>query len=543
MFAPLSQLGLARRGAAGYFSALLRSDDELIRFGAYCQLLGLGALPPERYDDILPLCQHGAIKSRAFVFFKNILDFDMAERVAGTPVENIDAAVSARMKADLLLDYPAALAASVRMFRSTGDIRDLLRAATAAELAGGWRASVEWSVRAAAIAPLDPQPFVKAFRDLSQANQHQAVYDLAALLNRAGLHPFPSAVFVAAARLGEGDSASALKLLAALPTSGDTQHAAIRDVRGLALKLQGEALDKLGNYQGSYKAFVELHRLELNPAIDPKSAVANALQQAAMHVPELPRAVRDDVTMMLGFPRSGTTLLELALGAHPLVEAYEERPTWDAALAFLRRARRLGRAGDETAPFVQAREVYFREVDRFRTKPAARHVVDKFPMRTIYASTLQGILPEQKYIFCVRHPYDVVLSCFRQRFAANPAMESFRDFGSVIAFYDFVLSQWFKVHTLEDAHVHYLRYDRLVTDFDAAVGGALGFMGLAWDDGVRGFTQDAETKMALTPSYQKIRRGLSIGVQTYWRNYDFLFSTPEAAPMRKWAAFFGYETA
>jgi len=39
-----------------------------------------------------------------------------------------------------------------------------------------------------------------------------------------------------------------------------------------------------------------------------------------------------------------------------------------------------------------------------------------------------------------------------------------------------------------------------------------------------------------------VRQGLSLGIQTYWRNYDFLFTQPGAAPLTKWAKFFGYET-
>jgi hypothetical protein len=59
---------------------------------------------------------------------------------------------------------------------------------------------------------------------------------------------------------------------------------------------------------------------------------------------------------------------------------------------------------------------------------------------------------------------------------------------------------------------------------------------------VLGFAKAAESRSTRTPSYQKVRQGLTIGVQTQWRNYGFLFQSPEAKPLFKWAEFFGYPT-
>ena len=66
------------------------------------------------------------------------------------------------------------------------------------------------------------------------------------------------------------------------------------------------------------------------------------------------------------------------------------------------------------------------------------------------------------------------------------------------------------------------------------------FLGLEWDEAVRDFAAAAETRAAKTPSYEKVRQGLSLGVQSNWRNYGFLFQSQEAAPLMKWVEFFGY---
>ena len=73
--------------------------------------------------------------------------------------------------------------------------------------------------------------------------------------------------------------------------------------------------------------------------------------------------------------------------------------------------------------------------------------------------------------------------------------------------------------------------------------GGLAFLGTDWDDDILEFTKASEERKARTPSYQKVRQGLSIGVQTQWRNYKFLFTQDAAKPLFKWAEFFGYPTS
>jgi hypothetical protein len=101
----------------------------------------------------------------------------------------------------------------------------------------------------------------------------------------------------------------------------------------------------------------------------------------------------------------------------------------------------------------------------------------------------------------------------------------------------------FSVHGLEDPNVHYVRYHHLVTDFHRVANSALAFLGLDWNDDVEQFAAKAIDRRAKTPSYQKVRQGLSIGVQSSWRKYDFVFRSAAADPLRRWVRHFGYEEA
>ena len=544
LFAPLRSLGFARKGAEDYYKALFHSDDEVVRFGALCQTLAVCTLPAARVEEVIALCRYGAIKRRAYDYFQKELDAPMSRRIAAIPAQSEDIARTALMQAELAFDFEGARDAAVALYRATGETAHLIDAAHYAEHLAGWRAAAEWFVRTVAIVPLDPLPAAELFRVLSEANQFDLVDALVRLLRRAGLHPYLCGVFSGAVLLGRGDPKAALAALNALRTPPDPAPRVLKAATGHALRLAGEASETLGDFKGSYRYFVEMNRLELSPGVDGKGAIKGAQTDGAMTIPDLPALRRDDVVMMLGFARSGTTLLELVLGNHPDIEALEEPTTWSAAMAYIRSGRRSGAAAqtDPQSFFVAARNRYFEEIARRRTKPGAHFVVDKFPMRTLSALPLKRMLPEQKYIFCIRHPFDVVLSCFRQRFVANSGMENFRTFRGSIEFYDFTMSQWFGVHTLGDELVHYLKYDDLISSFEGSVRGTLDFMGLEWDESVKGFAEYADSRIAVTPSYQKVRKGLSLGVQTYWRNYGFLFQTAEAKPLRKWAEFFGYET-
>ena len=540
VFAPFDLLMQAKRGPAAYYVPLLRAEDEIVRFGAFCQALNLGVLPMERADEAIALADNLAIKQRAFDFFRSKLNYAAAERVAAVRVEDTDPALSEAMLASLRSDHAGLVAGGIERFRATGSVSDLMRAARAAELDAGWRGAIEWLVRAGAIAPLDPAPFSELYRVLIDANQFDAVDRLTRILGKASLHPYVSAVYAAAAKLGRGDAKAAVRELQSIAVPRELGNSTLKNVRGYALQSLGSALDKLGQYKESHQAYVEMNRHDLSPDVDPKRAIETAREFAAMAVPALPPA-RQDIISMLGFARSGTTLLEVVLGAHPQIEAFEEPVALDVAMAHISSSRRIGAAGGDQLEFFEgARGLYYAELERLRRKPEATLLVDKYPMRGLHAKFTARFLPGQKTIFCIRHPFDVVLSCFRQRFLASPGMESFREWKSGIAIYDFVMSQWFETHSFDDPLVHYVRYADLVTDFETTVRGVLDFMGADWDEQVAGFADAAHDKAAMTPSYQKIRRGLSVGVQTYWQNYRFLFNGPEAAPLKRWATHFGY---
>lgn len=539
---PLATLAVVHKGGAAYYTELRRSADPIIAAGAWCTLLDAKLVPQALWDEVIAQCTVGAIRRRAFDYFEEIYEHGLAAKALAAPASAAANAEDAARRAALALDWPAATEAAGALYLATGDLGQLQRASEFADLAGGWRPSLEWALRAVAIAPLTPIPLQRVFTVLDDAGQGVLMGEVAEILMARNLHLTVAQVFAASAALKQGDAAGALTRLKPFDDRRILQDNAVAPYFGAIRAIQGAAEDKLGHYQQSYAIYLALKAAEKPPNVDPENFYRGTAARGALPIPPLPPDPRRDVVQMLGFPRSGTTLLENALAAHPRVETFEEIPALNAAIDQIERVL-LGKAPKPAHPedtYLAARAKYYEEIDRRRRKPGADVLIDKLPIRSADTALLGKLFADWRYIFSIRHPYDVALSCFKQRFSPNPAMENFRTIAGTARAYDHAMTQWFNRFSLDDPRVAYVRYDELVTDFERVTRGVLGFLGVDWDDAVRDFAAAAETRAAKTPSYQKVRQGLALGVQTSWRNYGSLFQSKEAAPLTKWARFFGY---
>ena len=125
---------------------------------------------------------------------------------------------------------------------------------------------------------------------------------------------------------------------------------------------------------------------------------------------------------LVGFPRSGTTLVDTTLATSPQVEALEEAPTLDDIIRELEGAEppypaALGTLGaDDELRFLEAYEARVASL----LGAAPRHwLIDKMPLRFLHAGLIQRLLPKARLVFVARHPCDVVLSNFMQQYVVN----------------------------------------------------------------------------------------------------------------------------
>ena len=131
---------------------------------------------------------------------------------------------------------------------------------------------------------------------------------------------------------------------------------------------------------------------------------------------------QDSPVFVVGFPRSGTTLLEQMLDAHPRLQSMDENPFFDRLAGKLRA--HDPRILDDLSVLRQYDCDELRK--RYRVmageKIAIRadtQLVDKNPLSILWLPFIHRLFPNAKYILCLRHPCDVLLSCYMQNFRSG----------------------------------------------------------------------------------------------------------------------------
>ena len=532
----LTLLGHLKSGFGSYYVALLREKDEVLSVGAACALTDSGFVPPAILPRLEELAGYQSVRTKAFDFFMKNHEYALAEAVCNVPTRPQDDIVQEGMRASLANDYAALARTELQKFLNTGVLEHLLQAISNAEYDGGWRRVLSLEVQLVLINPQDARWPQRLCRTILEANQFDLVIQFCDIVDTIRIFPTVSAMFRAAVAGERGAPENGLKLLDGINKNKKLTRGVEMDI----CRIRAGLLDRCGRYEDANKYYEKQNILYRAETFDRDLFIKRIEGKATLAVPELPPDEHDRYFMMVGFPRSGTTLLENVLASHPAVETFEEIPAWTSLQQVARQfwEQKLPLPYDAA---VKGRERYYREIDRWRKKDTAAIFVDKLPILAADAVLLEKVFPHKRYIFSIRHPYDVVLSCFRQVFAPNAAMDNFTTMEDACRAYDFTMGQWFKIHSLDSERVCYVRYDRLVQDLQQEITRTLQFLGAEWDQSILQFAKRADERKNKTPSYQKVRKGVSIGVQTSWRNYEFLFRKPYARKLDRWVKLFGYE--
>jgi tetratricopeptide (TPR) repeat protein len=303
--------------------------------------------------------------------------------------------------------------------------------------------------------------------------------------------------------------------------------------RAFALSLAGDVLDAKGRPAEAFAAYAqskaglraayasnmeglesvtarELRLAEYFAAADPARWHAAAEGTSRTHV------------FLLGFPRSGTTLLEQVLASHPDVTAMEERTCLvDSAAAFFGANVDLDRlAALSDAELEPWRQTYWRHVAEAGITPSSPVFIDKLPLNSVFLPLIAKLFPAAKIILALRDPRDVVLSCFRRRFAMNPGMYEFTTLATTAAYYVAVMRLIAVYRGKLALSVIESRHESLVADFETETCRLCDFLGLSWRSEMRSFAARAGSQNIDTPSSAQVARGLSDAGVAQWRRYE-----------------------
>ena len=310
----------------------------------------------------------------------------------------------------------------------------------------------------------------------------------------------------------------------------------------LFTNLLAKCYDEIGNFSLA-ASFYQKQNLALKKEnLTLTKFIKDLEHRASLPIDNMAKDPNTNYLIMTGFPRSGTTLLENVLSSHPKVMTCEETSSLLGSVfaAYKMPTKNDPRCEDINRRAIKHRHLYYENIKRHINKPDVSVVIDKTPIISANIKYMKKIFPEKKYIFSIRHPYDVVLSNYKQDYQPNIAMAAFNDIKEACQLYNYVMTQWFEVFPGQTPLVHYVKYDELVTNFDEVVRGTLDFLGVEWTDEVKKFAEHSAKRAVRTPSYANVRKGLSIGVQSSWRNYEFLFDDDCRSLLDPWVKRFAY---
>jgi tetratricopeptide (TPR) repeat protein len=253
------------------------------------------------------------------------------------------------------------------------------------------------------------------------------------------------------------------------------------------------------------------------------------------------------LAVLCGYPRSGTTLLEYVVDAHPDVLSADEISVFQSKIYFalspnLSPGSSYLKAIDSMTnrSLRQLRNDYWRGMESFAGQPAGnRLLLDKNPSLTYDVPALTRVFPESKFLVALRDPRDVCLSCFMQAWPVLPDTIPWLSPEGTIENYVALMGLWLAARPALGASALEVRYEDLISDLAGSARKTLAFLGLTWDEKVLQFNQNAEKKVVRSPTYVEVAKPVYKTAMGRWRNYQKYFE-PHYARLEPLLKAFGY---
>lgn len=224
---------------------------------------------------------------------------------------------------------------------------------------------------------------------------------------------------------------------------------------------------------------------------------------------------------IIGMPRSGTSLVEQILAAHPEVHGYGELPTIPQIARGLSRYSGSIHKWPESADSLSAdgiraaAEQYLSDIQR-RHASQARRITDKAPTNFLYVGLIACLFPHARFVWCRRDPRDNGLSIFGENFGlAEKHATDLDAIGHYYQNYARLMRHW---EQILGERIYQVRYEGLVDSFEAEVRQLVEFVGLPWNANCLRFFED--DRPVLTPSRWQVRSPVYKGAVGRWKRYE-----------------------
>ncbi len=260
-----------------------------------------------------------------------------------------------------------------------------------------------------------------------------------------------------------------------------------------------------------------------------------------------PDAPAHGLAFLGGHPRSGTTLMEQILGAHPEIRAFDEPEAFPIEIldALCPAQSPKGLTLHELDGLPAARRAglrarYFKSLMREMPDGSATGIfLDKNPSPTHSLHLWLRLFPELKVIIALRDPRDVVISCYLQNLPLNPATANFLSLERTAKHYADLMDVWLRLRELGGFDWIEMRYHEVVANPEGEGRRVTEFLGLPWHPQQAGHQEAARKKILHSPTYFEAAKPVYKQAVERWPNYARVLA-PWQERLAPYGKAFGY---
>jgi tetratricopeptide (TPR) repeat protein len=282
----------------------------------------------------------------------------------------------------------------------------------------------------------------------------------------------------------------------------------------------GKYCDDVGDFKHAFESYERANELQKTLAVnyDPAARTHFVDDMMRAYTPAIVSCVEPVVSnsmkpvLVVGMPRSGTSLVEQIIASHPAAKGAGEMGFWNAAIHENELAIRHGTLDESTKK--KLAEGYLRELQG-RTGDAVR-IVDKAPVNSDYLGLIHSVFPNARMIYMRRDPIDTCLSCYFQKFSAD--LDFAMDLSDLAHYYKEhrrLMLHWCAV--LPPGTILEVPYSDLVADQEKWTRKILDFLGLEWDEACLDYHKT--NRPVVTASYWQVRQPIFKNSVARWRSY------------------------
>ncbi len=356
-----------------------------------------------------------------------------------------------------------------------------------------------------------------ALRDIGELEEARAAFDRAIALDQRFTTPYYH-------RVRTGKIAAGDAIIGAMEAIKADSAGQSGEARSMLLFALAKAYDDTGDYDRAFASLLAANTGAREAVAYDEAADSRAFREIEQGIGASFLAERSSAGVaselpifVVGFPRSGTTLVEQILASHPAAHGAGE-------IAFLEQAL-IESGGDAiltAAPQAgigmlrQAGLLYLERLARLA--PSASRITDKNSGNSLLAGFIHLMLPRARIVHVRRDPLDACLSCFFQRFAGDSCSFAYDlgELGRRYRRYEHIMEHWQRI--LPPGAILPIRYEDLATNLEPEVRRLLDFCGLPWDERCLSF--HSVERAVRTASAAQVRQPIYRSSIERWRRYE-----------------------